>query len=628
MCGIAGIAAFANAELPTEEQLDGMLQRMLYRGPDEGGLEVADGVGIGMRRLSIIDLGGGSQPIYNEDGSIAVVFNGEIYNFKELRKELQNKGHVFETGTDTEVLVHAYEEYGDTFASRLNGMFAFALHDRNRHRLLIVRDQIGIKPLYYAHVNHTLIWGSELSVVMASGRVPRQLDFDALGDFLSWEYVPGSATLMNDVRKLEPAHMLVIEMERPVVIPQCYWRVEPGEDHGLSESEWIERLDAEFRRSVKSQMISDVPLGAFLSGGVDSSLAVSYMGDATTFSIGFEDPSYNELKWSERVAEHLGVDHHTRVLKPDIEPLFHELMRHMGDPIGDFSIFPTYLVSKLAREKVTVSLSGDGADELFAGYEGYYAQSMSARWLDSWGGSRLLGGPFSGLQRMLAPKDAKKGFRNKLKRLMEGMGHAPELRHARWRLFAGEVLRNRLLSGDAVGGLKRSAGAHITDLFEQTEGFDRINKLLYVDLKSYLVDNILTKVDRMSMAVSLEARVPYLDRDVVQMAFQVPGSLKLVRGETKSILKKVAERYIPRECLYRPKEGFSIPIKQWLKSTLRPLMESSLSPDRLRSQGIFDCKEVSAMMQQHLEGSANHSHVLWTMMVFQAWHREWMEGGK
>ena len=206
--------------------------------------------------------------------------------------------------------------------------------------------------------------------------------------------------------------------------------------------------------------------------------------------------------------------------------------------------------------------------------------------------------------------------------------YSPELRHARWRLFAGEVLRNRLLSGDAVGGLKRSAGAHITDLFEQTDGFDRINKLLYVDLKSYLVDNILTKVDRMSMAVSLEARVPYLDRDVVKMAFQVPGSLKLVRGETKSILKKVAERYIPRECLYRPKEGFSIPIKQWLKSTLRPLMESSLSPDRLRSQGIFDCKEVSAMMQQHLEGSANHSHVLWTMMVFQAWHREWMEGGK
>ena len=628
MCGIAGIAAFANAERPTQAQMDRMLQRMVYRGPDEGGSDIAEGVAMGMRRLSIIDLDGGSQPITNEDGNIVVVFNGEIYNFKALRRQLEKRGHFFETRTDTEVIVHAYEQWGDGFASRLNGMFAIALHDRTKRRLLLVRDQLGIKPLYYAHVHRRLVWGSELSVVMASGCVPRELDYDALGEFLSWEYVPGAATLMTDVRKLEPAHMLVVDLDRPAVVPECYWRLEPGEDHGFSEEEWVDRLDSGIRRSVRGQMVADVPLGAFLSGGVDSSLVAAHMGRAKTFSIGFEDPSYNELQWSQRVADHLGVDHHTRVLEPQIEELFYQLIGHMGDPIGDFSIFPTYLVSKLAREQVTVSLSGDGADELFAGYEGYYAQAMSARWLDSWGGSRLLGGPLSCVQRWLTPQDSKKGFRNKLKRMMEGVGHSPELGHARWRLFAGDVMRNRLLAPEASERLTRPAGEHITTLFEEAEGFDPINRLLYVDLKSYLCDNILNKVDRMSMAVSLETRVPFLDTNVVQMAFRVPGALKLVGSETKSILKKVAERHIPRECLYRPKEGFSIPIKQWLKSSMLPLMERSLDSKRLRAQGIFDDREVASLMKEHLAGQANHSHVLWAMVVFQAWHSKWMEGGE
>lgn len=628
MCGIAGIAAFSNATPPTAAQLDRMLNRMLYRGPDEGGSAMIDYVAMGMRRLSIIDVDGGSQPISNEDGQISLVFNGEIYNFKQLRNQLRKRGHLFETRTDSEVIVHAYEEWGPKFVSRLNGMFAFSIYDREKRRLMLARDHIGIKPLYYAYVDRRLIWGSELSVVMASGCVPRDLDLNALGEFLSWEYVPGCSTLMTHVRKLEPAHMLVVDVDRPAVVPERYWRIQPGEDHKLSEKEWIERLDAELKRSVQSQMVSDVPLGAFLSGGVDSSLVAAHMGRAKTFSIGFQDPSYNELAWSERVAQHLGVDHHTRVLEPDIEDLFHKLMHHMGDPIGDFSIFSTYLVSKLAREQVTVSLSGDGADELFAGYEGYYAQALTSRWLDSWGGSRLLGGPLASLQRILTPKDAKKGLRNKLKRMMEGMGHEPELQHARWRLFAGDLMRNKLFSEEAAERLTRPAGAHIIELFKEAKGFDRVNRLLYVDLKSYLADNILTKVDRMSMAVSLESRVPYLDHNVVSTAFRVPGYMKLVGGETKAILKKVAERYVPRECLYRPKEGFSIPIKQWLKTTLKPLMERSLDPVRLRAQGIFDEKVVASFMQDHLEGRENHSHLLWAMIVFQNWHSEWMEGSE
>jgi asparagine synthase (glutamine-hydrolysing) len=625
MCGIAGLMAFAGGAPPAVEQLRAMCDTIRHRGPDEEGMALDDNVGLGMRRLAIIDLQGGSQPIHNEDGSILTVFNGEIYNFRELRAELVGRGHLFRTGTDTEVIVHAYEEYGLAFADRLNGMFAIALHDRTRQRLILARDHLGIKPLYYAFTAAHLVFGSEIKVLLASGLVPRRLDPEGLADFLAWEYVPGEETLFLDIKKLRPAHMLVIEGGRRQCQSRPFWDVPRGPEATLSAGEWRERVDAQVRQSVRRQLVSDVPLGAFLSGGVDSSLIVAAMGEARTFSIGFADPSYNELGWARQAAAHLGVQHTDEVIRPDIEGLFVRLMEYLEDPIADFSIFPTYLVSRLARGHVTVALSGDGGDELFGGYECYLAQGLAARY------DRLPALLRKGLVepgfRALKPRPQKKGLINKGKRFLEGAAHPASLGHARWRLFAAEAMQQELLTPEVRRQLQRPRSAHIDALFEKAGAREPIARCLYVDLKSYLCDNILTKVDRMSMAVSLEARVPYLDKDLVALAFQVPDALKVARGETKILLKEVAARLLPRQCIYRPKEGFSIPIKNWLRQELRPLLEELLSPSRLAAGGLFEPRCVARLKAEHLGGRANHSHILWGLMIFEAWRRRWLDGG-
>jgi asparagine synthase (glutamine-hydrolysing) len=367
--------------------------------------------------------------------------------------------------------------------------------------------------------------------------------------------------------------------------------------------------------------VSDVPLGAFLSGGVDSSLVVAAMGKAQTFSIGFDDPTYNELSWAKRVADHLGVSHDFEVIQPTVVDLFDDLMNYMDDPIGDFSIFPTYLVSRHARRRVTVALSGDGGDELFAGYETYLAQEKARLW------RRVPGFLRKGLAepaiRTLRPTAKKKGLVNKAKRFVEGLEHPPALGHARWRLFVGEALRRSLFTPDAMSAMTAPAERHILDLRERASGRDELDQSLYIDLKSYLVDNCLVKVDRMSMACSLESRVPLLDKELVELAFRVPSKLKISDGETKDILKRVAVRHVPRDCVYRPKEGFSIPIKHWLRTEFRPLMEDMLSPSRISTEGVFDVGTVQRLKTEHLDGTANHSHVLWSMLVFQDWRDRW-----
>lgn len=619
MCGIAGIASFDRTPPPESEAIRRMCRAMSHRGPDDEGIEVCGAVGLGMRRLSIIDVEGGHQPIHNEDGTVSVVFNGEIYNFRALREELEKKGHVFATRADTEIIVHAYEEYGDDFPKRLNGMFAIALHDRKQNRLLLVRDHVGIKPLYYAFDGNSLVWGSEVKVVLASGRVRRTTDLSALGEFLSWEYVPDDGTLLKEVRKLRPGHRMAVELDAPVCESANYWDVPPpGEPGERTEPEWIECIEDQIRRSVRMQMISDVPLGAFLSGGVDSSLVVSSMGEAHAFSIGFDDPTYDELPWAKRVAGHLGVRHTTEIIRPDIRALFDDLMRYMDDPIGDFSIFPTFLVSQLARRHVTVCLSGDGGDELFGGYETYLADRLAGR----------LPAVLRGLARMerrLRPSPAKKGLINKTKRFLEGWQHDPALGHARWRLFLADALAAELMSDAAREAACGNRGRHILEAFERAGSRDRLDRSLYVDFRTYLPDNCLTKVDRMSMAVSLEARVPLLDKDMVELAFQVPSRYKVNRGELKSILKKTAARHVPAECLYRSKQGFSIPIKHWLKTSLKDLMMELLDSSRLKRQGLFHVPAVERLVREHLAGTHNHSHVLWSLMVFQKWHAMWME---
>ncbi len=625
MCGIAGIAPFNASATPTRSELEAMCNSILHRGPDEDGMAILDGVALGMRRLSVIDRTGGIQPIANEDGSVRVVFNGEIYNYRELRSALIRCGHIFATNSDTEVIVHAYEEYGDTFFERLNGMFAIALHDLTRRRLLLARDHMGIKPLFYSASDDCIVWGSEIKALLSTGRVPRELDVDALGEFFAWEYVPGPATLFRDIRKLEPGHMLVIELDQPNIAPQCFWDIPvDGESNSLSFSEWSDLVDHKLSECVQRQLISDVPLGAFLSGGVDSSLIVAAMGKARTFSIGFDDPSYNELAFSTEVAEHLGVSHTTQVIKPQVADMFEHLMHFMDDPIGDFSIFPTYLVSKLAREQVTVSLSGDGGDELFGGYETYLANDKA----------RLYGrlpaivrtGLIESVLNNVRPRPEKKGLINKAKRFIEGVSQPAELGHARWRIFLGEAMRVGFFSCEVVSNMARPAGAHIESLYAKAKGLQPLNQSLYVDTRSYLVDNCLVKTDRMSMAVSLEARVPFLDTELVKLAFQVPDRYKIQRGQTKTLLKNVAARKIPHRCVYRPKEGFSIPVKQWLGTQFRPMLDNATSKSKIAGDGLFEFSQISRLKEEHLSGSANHSHILWSLIVFDRWKSMWLEG--
>jgi asparagine synthase (glutamine-hydrolysing) len=578
-----------------------------------------------MRRLAIIDLKGGRQPIFNEDFSIRTVFNGEIYNFKDLRRELEDRGHLFRTNSDTEVIVHAYEEYGLAFPKYLNGMFAIALHDSRKRKLFLVRDHVGIKPLYYVFTDKHILWGSEIKVLLAADMVERELDVDALGQLLIWEYIPGKATLFKGVNKLEPGHLIEIQLDSPECIPFSYWDVpEIAAAYSLSPMGWEEAVDQKLRESVQRQLVSDVPLGAFLSGGVDSSLVVASMGNAKAFSIGFDDSTYNELAYARKIASHLGLEHVEDVLTPDILELFDQLMYFMDDPIGDFSIFPTYLVSRHTRKHVKVALSGDGGDELFGGYETYVAQSIVDRYgriLDFFG--RNLVGP---LIRSIRPRPAKKGLVNKAKRFFEGLEHPSQLSHARWRIFGGEIFQTQIFTEEAYSQLVTPAGAHIIDLFQRSGNRTPLNKSLYVDFKSYLVDNCLVKVDRMSMATSLEVRVPFLDKELVELAFQMPDELKVKNGQTKVLLKRVASRHVPRECVYRQKEGFSIPIKSWLNNKLKPLMENLLDQREIRSQGLFEPAAVERLKQEHLVGVANHSHVLWSLMVFQAWKKRWLEG--
>lgn len=626
MCGIAGIASLSGKELPVSAQIGAMCDTLRHRGPDGQGMEIRGKVAMGMRRLSVIDIDGGAQPIYNEDGTVRIVFNGEIYNFRELRQELEVLGHRFRTRSDTEVIVHAYEAYGNAFVNRLNGMFAFALHDLANERLLLVRDHVGIKPLFYAHAGDHLVWGSEIKTVLASRLVTRKLSVDALAEFLAWEYVPGGRTLFSGVKKLPAGKMIEVDLACGRMTETRYWDVSFAPDaSGRSADDWAEELEHTLKEATVRQLVSDVPVGAFLSGGVDSSLMVAAMGAAKTFSIGFDDPSYNELEWSRKVADHLGVDHRQEVIRPDVRSLFDRLMHYMDDPIGDFSIFPTYLVSRHARKRVTVALSGDGGDELFGGYETYLADAWARRYAALPAGLRNR--VVEPLVRSLRPQAQKKGLVNKARRFVEGMEHEASLSHARWRIFTGEAMREALFTPEALGRIKTPVGDHILRLFRKAEGLTPLNRSLYVDFRSYLVDNCLVKTDRMSMAVSLETRVPYLDREVVDLAFRIPDRFKIAGGKTKVLLKKVAARHLPRDCVYRPKEGFSIPIKNWLAGPLRPLMERLLSAKRIGADGVFRPETVTQLKAEHLAGRANHSHILWSLMVFEAWQERWLKEG-
>ena len=622
MCGICGVATF-HPETPLDSSvLERMNKSIRHRGPDDEGYFQDMQASLAMRRLSIIDLNTGQQPITNETKDIWVVYNGEIYNFKSVRAELIRRGHKFNTQTDTEVIVHAYEEYGENCVEHLNGMFAIALWDTCRRRLFLARDRVGIKPLYYWAGPDKLVFASELKALILHPDVPRQINLTALDLFLTIEYVPAPHTIYEGIHKLLPGHTLTVE-NGDVKIRQ-YWDI-PYQPVNQSEAECTETLSGLINEAVKIRLMSDVPLGAFLSGGIDSSTVVGYMSQnmsepVQTFSIGFEDDTYDEVPYANAVAKHFGTDHHVEVLNPDIVTLVEQLVPHHDEPFADTSIFPTYLVSKLASQNVTVVLSGDGGDELFAGYDTYIAEKLNRYY------GRLPGPLRQQLlpkfAEWLPPQPAKKGIINKIKRMVEGGALDPSLQHTRWMMFLNSSEKNSLYRSDLreMLSLNMTAG-YFSGYFDRVNRFDSLAQQQYVDLKTYLADDILTKVDRMSMAASIEARVPLLDYHIVEFALNLPPHMKLNGSRTKSILRNAVKSLVPDLVLEKPKQGFSIPMKHWLRTSLKPMMFDLLSRDSLKMHGYFDHQVVSNWIQEHLDGRVNHSHRLWALMVFELWRR-------
>jgi asparagine synthase (glutamine-hydrolysing) len=574
-----------------------------------------------MRRLSIIDLQTGKQPISNETGDVWVVYNGEIYNFKQVRSVLEQRGHRFRTQTDTEIIIHAYEEYGDQCVKHFNGMFAIALWDVRKRRLLLIRDRLGVKPLFYWVGPDQLVFGSELKALVVHPEVPQEIDPVSLDLFLTLEYIPGPRTIYKNIVKLMPGHILVLE-NGTVQVSQ-YWDV-PLSPVRRTEAECVEELRELIREAVRIRLVSDVPLGAFLSGGLDSSTVVGYMCQVSSdpvraFSIGFQDDTYNELPYAQAVARHFGIRHHFEILNPDITSLVEPLVWHLDEPFADTSIFPTYWVSKLASKDVKVVLSGDGGDEVFAGYDTYLAQRLDHTYARF--PAFLRKNVFPAISGIFPPQPTKKGLVNKVKRMVEGGALNPDLRHTRWMVFLSPQEKQVLFESKLKETASDDATASLINrYFNQASGFDALAQQQYVDIKTYLADDILTKVDRMSMAVSLEARVPLLDYHIVEFALNLPPSMRLNGMRTKAILRQGVKNFLPDVVLDKPKQGFSIPMKQWLCNSLKPMMLDLLSMDSLRKHGYFNPKVISAWVQQHLAGRINHSHRLWALMVFQIWH--------
>jgi asparagine synthase (glutamine-hydrolysing) len=627
MCGIVGISGPELMEntAAARELIERMLGVVEHRGPDDKGHHIETGVAMGMRRLAIIDLSAGRQPISNEDGSIWIVFNGEIYNYRELRELLLARGHKLRTRTDTETIVHLYEDEGERCVERLRGMFAFAIWDRRERRLFMARDRVGKKPLHYTLIGRTLVFGSEIKSLLQHPGVKREVNPQAISDFLSFGYVPDPATAFNGISKLPPGHTLTFK--DGLIRTRRYWDFDYFGDsaaQGLREPEapeedYVERLRELIAESVRARLESDVPLGAFLSGGIDSSLVVAMMAremKVKTFSIGFSDAGFDELRYARIAARHFGADHHEFVVTPDVCRLVEEIVWHHDEPFADVSSVPTYVVSKMAREYVTVALSGDGGDEVFGGYERYVVDQRRQRY------ERLP----AFLRRALlrASRALPQGAYGK--RFLRNIALEPAARYVDSVTHFDRDSQIDLFSVDARRAL---AGYDPAERFERTfaapASRSGLDHLLYLDSKTYLPGDILVKVDRMSMANSLETRAPLLDHRLIEFAQTIPASLKLRGLETKYILKRAAAGLIPDEIINRPKQGFDVPIRRWFNRELREMLDDTLNDRRARERGDFNHRAVLAILDEHRRGVRDHSRQLWSLLVLELWRRAFID---
>lgn len=626
MCGIAGFIS-KEVDVPQAERenlLDKMCQVITHRGPDEQGTTVEGRAALGMRRLSIIDLKGGQQPIYSQDGSKFIVFNGEIYNYRELKKELESLGYKFKTNSDTETIIHAYDEFGADCVHRLRGMFAFAIWDKKDESLFIARDRVGKKPLFYSVLpNGNFVFGSELKSLLTHGEVSKEVDHSALDAYLTFGYVPEEFCIFRGVEKLAPGHFLTFKNGK--IKTEQFWDFKYDEVSEVkSEEEYAIELREKIKDAVKVRLISEVPLGAFLSGGVDSSAIVGLMSEildkpVKTFSIGFNEDTFSELKYARITAKQFNTEHHEFIVTPDLVETIDELVWHFDEPFSDPSSMPTYMVSKMARDYVTVVLSGDGGDELFAGYTRY-----------------LIDKKRSGLSSL--PKALRKGLMQPISEALPSGTRGKNFlyntsldsidRYIDSVSQFGQLWKKSLYTSEFKAKLNGSQNAEAIyqQIANSVSTGNPIDKLLYLDSKTYLPSDILTKVDRMSMATSLEARVPLLDQKLIDYVTQkIPTSLKLKGDVTKYIFKKSLEGLVPKEILYREKQGFGVPIGEWINSQLKEQIQDTLVEKRSLERGYFEQKYIKILLDEHSKGRRDHAHSLWVLWMLELWHRRFVD---
>jgi asparagine synthase (glutamine-hydrolysing) len=628
MCGIAGILNRKGISGEHRALLNKMADVLAHRGPDGDGFYFDETIGLAHRRLSIIDLEGGKQPLCNEDGTVWVTFNGEIYNYLELRKNLIQKGHSFKTSSDTEVIVHLYEEMGEAFVDQLRGMFAIGLWDGRNKRLLLIRDRLGKKPLFYATSDDYLVFASEMKSLLLAPKIPVDINPEALIDYFSLLYIPAPKTILRSVRKVRPGHYVVIDTRS--IHEKCYWDLSFDHTETKDEASWCEELLSAYREAIRLRLRSDVPLGAFLSGGVDSSSVVALMSTmngraVSTCSVGFDEKEFDESVYASAFAKTLNAIHHEERVRPDAVSIVERLAWYYDEPFADSSAVPTYYVSQAARRHVTVALSGDGGDENFAGYRRYYHDLVENRC------------------RSYIAEGIRRPLFTALGQFYPKLDWAPRVLRAQatFRAFARSPVEGYFYS---VSGIKPETTSAVLsrDLFNQVNGYspltmfedyygrpsnaDHLSRLQYVDIKTYLVDDILVKVDRASMANSLEVRCPVLDHEFVELAARIPSSLKLKSGNGKYIFKKSLSQVLPQEILNRRKQGFAVPLAHWFRGELRDLAgDILLTQDPL---GILNNSAVSDLWNQHQSGRSDRSTVLWAFLMYRMWQKNFLSSGQ
>ncbi len=628
MCGICGYIHLDKSKRPSEAILKSMMDTLKLRGPDDAGVFLKNNVALGHRRLSIIDLASGHQPMTNVDGSIAIVYNGEVYNFPEIKDELIKKGRSFKTHSDTEVVIQAYEEYGVDCLKLFNGMFAFAIWDSRKDLLFVARDRFGKKPLYYGTFDNQFIFGSELKALLKHPSARKEINTDAVSKYLAYEYVPTPYSIFKNIYKLEPASYLVLKNGKTEI--KEYWDLEfeRGAKFDLKEAE--KRLLELLKESVRKRLISDVPLGVFLSGGIDSSAVVAMMAELMdpksikTFSIGFKEKSFDESSDARRVAEYFGTDHREEILDPGaMLGIFPKILDLLDEPFADSSIIPTYLVSKFTRQHVTVALGGDGGDELFLGYPSFLAHKIDEYLSMIPGALKKI--PLQVLARITAASTDYMSANFKAKRFLRGLDFSGDVRHQAWiGSFTPREQKNLFLPGLGLDLGQSKIYAPTKRAFDNTAKLAPLDKAIYIYVKTYMTDDILTKVDRASMANSLEVRAPFLDADFARFACSIPVSQKLKNFNTKWILKDALKGKLPEETLKKSKKGFAVPVAKWLKEDLRPMLDEAFDRKKIEREGIFDYNYVNKLKDEFAANENDTRKEIWSLFMFEMWYDKWM----